>query len=198
MTSPKRVLTGLALAALLASAAVAALAQPAAAPGADGPDAGRRQAWAQQWQAHRQAHMEAEARRLHDVLNLKPDQDAALHTLLAALAPAHKDGEPGKGPDGGWKHDDGEQLTTPQRLDRMAARFSEHQAAFQQKAAAIKQFYAVLSPEQQRAFDALPGLMHPHMGHMHGMGPERMGMGPPMEPDLLAEGDAPPTVGEPE
>ena len=66
----------------------------------------------------------------------------------------------------------------------MASRMAEHQAMFERHAAALKSFYAALSPEQQRAFDALPGLMvgeHDHMGHkgpdgmgMHGMGGEPM------------------------
>jgi protein CpxP len=108
--------------------------------------------------------MEQHAKRLHDILNLRPDQDGALHTFLASMAPEHRDHE-------GMKRDrpdDMGTLTTPQRLDRMAARMSEHQAQFQARASAIRQFYAALSPEQQRAFDALPPMMM--RGH-RGMGP---------------------------
>ena len=58
----------------------------------------------------------------------------------------------------------GAAMTTPQRLDHMAAMMSEHQAAFQRHAEAVRRFYAVLSPQQQKAFDAVSGMMMHHMG----------------------------------
>jgi Spy/CpxP family protein refolding chaperone len=121
--------------------------------------------------------MAERAHRLHDILNLRPDQDAALNNLIAALgASKHDDGMRHDG-------DDMAKLTTPERLDRLNARMAEHQAAFQARATAIKQFYAALSPEQQRAFDALPGLMGggDHMGHggFDHRGPHGMGQGGP-------------------
>ncbi len=49
-------------------------------------------------------------------------------------------------------------LTTPERIDKMKAlraqRMSEMTAAMDQRAEAIKTFYAVLTPEQQKVFDA--------------------------------------------
>ena len=66
-------------------------------------------------------------------------------------------------------------LTTPQRLDRMAARMAERQQRFAQHAAAVKQFYAQLTPAQQKAFDAMhhggkhKRMMKRHMGG-HGGG----------------------------
>jgi hypothetical protein len=45
-------------------------------------------------------------------------------------------------------------LTTPQRLDRMQARQAERSARFAQRADATRSFYATLSPEQQKTFDA--------------------------------------------
>jgi hypothetical protein len=68
------------------------------------------------------------------------------------MAPDHKD----------WvEHKDAAEtpMTTPERLDHMAAmmakRDAEHQAEMQRRIDAVKRFYAVLSPEQKRAFDAL-------------------------------------------
>jgi Spy/CpxP family protein refolding chaperone len=108
-------------------------------------------------------HAEARAKALHDILNLRPDQDAAFQALQAAMRPSERMGD---------RHDKGamEGLTTPERLDRMAARMADRQAAFQRRADAIKQFYAVLSPEQQRAFDALPGLIGGDRHGRHGPG----------------------------
>ena len=114
-------------------------------------------------------HMSAEqmAAHLRAVLQLRPDQEGALQTLAAAMKPPeganHDMGS--AGPEG-MEHDQG--LTTPQRLDRMQAhmnRMHEHMAAH---VAAIKTFYAQLSPTQQKAFDAIaPMMMHHHMMMMH-------------------------------
>jgi len=102
-------------------------------------------------------------------------------------------------PDG---HDDFAKLTTPERLDKMSAMMSEHiarrQAEFQKHAAAIKAFYAVLSPEQQRAFDTLPmetlgGLHGGHGGEDHGEGHGDWGHhGGPGGPRAPGGPDAPP------
>jgi len=58
----------------------------------------------------------------------------------------------------------------------MAARMAEGQAKFQQMAAATKTFYAALTPDQRRAFDAMP-MMGPG-GHHEGMGGEHHWEGP--------------------
>ena len=156
---------------LRASAGIAAMAavltvayaqaQDQAAPGPHNPPtAEQRAAWMQ-------AHQEARAKALHDVLNLRPDQEAAFQAFQAAMAPT---------PHGDRQHMDhaAGPLTTPQRLDRMADMMAKHEAKFRQRAEAIKTFYAVLSPEQQRAFDALP-----MMGlDRHGPGHGRSGHGP--------------------
>ncbi len=67
-------------------------------------------------------------------------------------------------------------LTTPQRLERMQARQTERSARFAQRADATKTFYAALTPEQQKTFDA-ETLHTGHHGHGarghhggHGMG----------------------------
>ena len=46
-------------------------------------------------------------------------------------------------------------MTTPQRLDAMAAHMAQRQQAFAARAEATKRFYAQLTPSQQKAFDAL-------------------------------------------
>jgi hypothetical protein len=48
----------------------------------------------------------------------------------------------------------------------MRAAMGERQAKFEQHAAAVKRFYAQLTPSQQKAFDA----MRPMGGHRGGMG----------------------------
>lgn len=148
-----RMLASLAAVSAAACVSSVALAQeppagpPPPAPGMDpGMDHGA-------WEARMHERAEARAKALRDVLNLRPDQEAAFQALQAAMKPPESMRD--------HRGDQAEMagLTTPDRLDRMAARMNERQAAFQRRATAIKQFYAVLSPAQQHAFDALPDLM---------------------------------------
>ena len=67
-------------------------------------------------------------------------------------------------------------LSTPQRIDKMKALQTERHAAMtaamDKRADATKAFYAALTPEQQKTFDAatLPALSRA-MGLRHGQGP---------------------------
>ena len=111
--------------------------------------------------AQMRAHM---AEHLRAVLQLQPAQDGALNAYLDALTPA-----------AGMKYRAGRQrgemqhLTTPERLDRMAARMDERRARMQTTIAATRQFYAQLSPAQQRAFDDVGPMMRGHRMGGHGM-----------------------------
>ena len=59
-------------------------------------------------------------------------------------------------------------LTTPERLERMQARQAERSAMFARRADATKAFYAALTPEQQKTFDAETAHFGPHFGpHFH-------------------------------
>ena len=74
-------------------------------------------------------------------------------------------------------HDEMAKLTAPQRLDKMKEVQSQHAkdmaAAMDKRAEATKTFYAQLSPEQQKAFDAATLPKHPAAGRHagHGKGP---------------------------
>lgn len=168
MTIQLRLPVAAAAMASLLSISGLALAQPAAPAGSAGPPSHA------QWAEHMQAHREARIHALHDLLNIHPDQEVAFQAFVSSMHP-DKDAQ---------RHHEGEgapqqALTTPQRLDRMTQRMAEHQAAFQHRADAVRTFYAALTPDQQRAFDAMHGVMGRHdMGHgMHGHGgfggPER-------------------------
>ncbi|MBU4434876.1 MAG: Spy/CpxP family protein refolding chaperone [Alphaproteobacteria bacterium] len=123
----------------------------------------------------------AHAQHLRDVLQLRPDQDAALkayldaadpHAMMASMKPD------GMGGDMGGDGDEADKpMTTPERLDRQAAHMAGMAAAFQKQAAATKAFYAALSPSQQKAFDALgPEMGGPRMKMMMMRGPGHHGM----------------------
>lgn len=173
-------LPALALCAVLASAA-AVQAQESAAPAA--PPAHR--GWdPTQFRARVEARRAERLKALHDVLAIRPDQESAFQTFASALrAPG---GQPGRKPQDRAALTN---LTTPERLDRMAQRMQErtarHQARFAQRATATKAFYATLDPTQQKAFDALSllrgGDHHGRWGHGrgsfggHGMGDKGQG-----------------------
>jgi Spy/CpxP family protein refolding chaperone len=172
-------LIGVAAAALCLSSS--AFAQDQAAPPA--PDGAGHHGMGHQGLDHaawRKAREEHRAHFLHDILEIRSDQEAAFQTFLTDMTPPMRDHKDWAERKDGADHKDAAEasMTTPERLDRMAAmmekRTAERQAAFQKRSEAIKRFYAVLSPEQKRAFDALHG--HGGMGH-GGMDHGGRGMG---------------------
>lgn len=115
----------------------------------------------------RRAQMAQDIRLL---LRLRPDQEAAWSAFEAALAPPPFDARPPQPPGQG-------DLTTPRRLDEMAARRKEMEARLDRMEAATRSFYAALSPEQQQAFDAIERLRGPRILPLPGPG----GAPPPPE-----------------
>lgn len=104
------------------------------------------------------------ADKLRAALQLTPAQEPALKAFLAEMGPPEgMGGKMGMGEHMKGMHDEMSGLTTPQRLDRMQTRMDEHRAMFDRHAAAVKRFYAQLTPAQQKAFDAMP--MMGHMDH---------------------------------
>ncbi|HLY78422.1 MAG TPA: Spy/CpxP family protein refolding chaperone [Caulobacteraceae bacterium] len=151
-------LAGLALPLGLASASLAQDAPAAPPPAA----AGMHHHWADHGPvdpAARRAHM---AEHLTAVLQLQPGQQAALAAFLDSMKP------PGD-MKGHMDHARGEMehMPTPERLDKMLAHADEMRAHLAAHAAAVKQFYAQLTPSQQKAFDDLAPMMMHHMGGEH-------------------------------
>ena len=155
-------LLGLSAALAMTLAASAASAQTA-------PPADYGHADHQRMEGMMQKHREAMSRDLHAILNIRPDQEAA----FAAFESATMDGPRLEH----RKWGDQEAMTTPQRLDQMVSRMDEHMARMRVQVQATKTFYAALSPDQQRAFDALER-MHRHHGS-EGRGEHRWEGGPP-------------------
>ena len=112
---------------------------------------------AQKPAAMKRQHDPAEhAQRLRATLQLTSAQEPALQAFIAASAQHRGDRMERR-----QQRQEMQNLTTPQRLDRMAANMAERQQRFAQHAAAVKQFYAQLTPAQQKAFDAM------HQGGKH-------------------------------
>jgi periplasmic protein CpxP/Spy len=95
--------------------------------------------------AKMQEHMAKRQAALKQKLQLTPAQDGAWNAWTAAMKPGDF-----KRPDRGEL----EKLTTPERIDRMRAMRDQHLAQMDKRAEATKAFYASLTPEQKKTFDA--------------------------------------------
>ena len=85
---------------------------------------------------------------LHDALNLRPDQDGAWRDYVRSTA---------VNPQEMAQRRDGSQrmagLTAPERVDLSVQMMKLDLASLQLRGAALKNFYASLTPEQQGVFD---------------------------------------------
>lgn len=106
-----------------------------------------------QWEARAASHRQ----QLHDALHLTPAQETAWNNYLAAT-PRHDAGQ--RPQRGEWQA-----MSAPERLERQIAMARRHADAMQARLAALQPFYASLTPEQKKVFDAQSG----HHGRHHGM-----------------------------
>ena len=169
-----------------------AAAQPAP-PGP--PPPGVQQSWDAQ---HEGGGMVQHLQALHERLGIRPDQERAWQTAIAAMHPPQGPGDhammpghdPGHGMDG---------MPFPDRLVRMQAMMDRHATMMHEHLSrmieATRSLYAVLDPAQRRTLDTLPGMMG-HMAMMHGgMGGHGMdghGMPGRMHPPTPPEPPEPP------
>jgi periplasmic protein CpxP/Spy len=155
----KPVFKPLLLAGLMSALAAVSQAQPMPGPGPGGtaPSAEMRAQHMKKMQDHwaqRQADLKAK-------LKLAPEQEGAWTTFTTAMKPQANLQRPNRA--------EMDQLNTPARLDKMQALRTQHNAAMDQRNAAIRAFYATLTPEQQKVFDAQTRRAdHPMMNHHRG------------------------------
>ena len=173
----KSVFKPLLLAGLLATAGFSVLAKAPAA-GDCAMHGGMSHGHMGQWDGSRmQAHMDKRNAALKAQLKLTPAQEGAWTSYTAALKPpADMMGQ---------RTDYAElaKLPTPERIDKMKAlrteRMNAMNATMDKHADATKAFYATLTPEQQKVFDA--NTMRPqHRGGR--MGGQRDGKAPMAQP----------------
>jgi hypothetical protein len=116
--------------------------QPA--PGAQLKDPAQRAERRQQMQQrHTQRHA-AHLEQLKTELRLTAEQEAAWSAFVARTEPTPR----------AKTAMDWSAMTTPQRLDALQAQQAEHSAQMNRRIDATRSFYAQLSPEQQKTFDA--------------------------------------------
>jgi protein CpxP len=150
------VLAALALPTLAQTTAPAAPATPTAAS-TQAPEAGHRHKAGERHHGNHAEHAKkrAEKRAEHQAkrqaafkqqLNLSVEQEQAWTTYTAAIQPGERKARLDfRGMD---------KLTTPERIDRMRALRAQHAAEADRRGEATKAFYATLTPEQQKTFDA--------------------------------------------
>ena len=114
---------------------------------------------AQERQARMQERMTQRLSEFKQKLQLSPGQENAWTSYTAALKPAQFN-----------RPDRAEfaKLSTPERIDRMRAARTARMAEMDRRGEATKTFYAVLTPEQKKAFDAESLHRGAHGGGHHG------------------------------
>lgn len=149
----QRLLIALAAAGVLGTTAVAWAANDRGAchGPADGPRAEHMQ---QRMQERMQGRMAQHQTQLKTALKLTPAQETAWQTYTQAMQATPT-------PHQRMDHSGWDQLTTPQRLEKMQAFHAASQARMGQRMTALQQFYAALTPEQQKVFDT-------QQPHFHG------------------------------
>lgn len=168
------------LASLLASAGFAAFAQPMGSDTSPSPMMGGGMQHGAAMGKHSgrdPARMEAMMAKRHDALKVKlkltPEQEGAWTTFTAAMKPAAQSGP--KYPD----RAEMDALTTPERIDKMRALRTERMAAMSsamdKREDAIKTFYATLTADQKKVFDAEHAKMGDRKGEHLGPGSARSG-----------------------
>lgn len=82
---------------------------------------------------------------LHDKLKLTPVQETAWKSFSEKMKPAGIRNRPDRSALSA--------LPAPERMEKMHALMKEHESRMADRVAAVKEFYAVLTPEQQKLFD---------------------------------------------
>lgn len=111
-------------------------------------------------QRHGENRIEHRAQRqakLHDMLKLSAEQEPAWKDFTASMTPSRM----GKRPDRAGL----EKLSAPARMEQRLAMMKKVEANMQTRLAAMKTFYAALTPEQQKVLDDNMGKGRPHQGH---------------------------------
>jgi periplasmic protein CpxP/Spy len=144
---------------LLAALGFAATAQtaPPAAPGA-GPAPMAREHHGRFDPAKLQERMARRQAELKQKLQLAPAQESAWTAYTSAMKPPARMQRPDRA--------EFAKLTTPERIDRMQALHATRSAEMGKRAEATKAFYAALTAEQKKVFDAES--LHRRGGHPGG------------------------------
>ncbi len=180
------IVLSLTTASLVLATGVYAQQAPTPAPAQDSARSANHAKMMEQRQQRMQAGMEKHRTQLHDKLKLTPQQEPAWKAFTEATKPQHDQKKHQAKAD----RQAMAAMSAPARMEKMLERSKERLARMQQHLDALKSFYAVLTPEQQKIFDASHQRMHDRMkkrmrdgmqkrmqNHMHDGKPTRMHQG---------------------
>jgi len=103
-------------------------------------------------------------------LKLSPAQEGAWNAFTASMQPPANMGMRMSSESRQARHDEMSKLSTPERMGRMNAFKAQRDAEMAKRQDATKTFYAALTPDQQKVFDANAMGRGGRGGHgMHGM-----------------------------
>lgn len=135
-------------------------------------DKAPRAAMNEKMQQNMHARMEKHRAQLHDKLKLSAAQEPAWKSFTEAVMPSMSAMH--HAPRSAQDKKAMESMTSPERMEKKLAHAKERLERMQKKLDALKTFYAVLSPEQQKTFDEAHQAMHKamrqNMQKMHSMG----------------------------
>jgi Spy/CpxP family protein refolding chaperone len=118
-----------------------------------------------------EAFMAKRAAELKAKLKITATQESAWATFTTSMKP------PARLADNRPDRTEMDKLTTPERIDKMkilrAQHMAERSSAMEKREEAVKTFYAVLNPEQQKIFDAEHARLAAARGHARHGGPGR-------------------------
>lgn len=120
--------------------------QAMAADSAPPPPDGQKPGWQDMSTEKMRERMAKRQAALHDQLKLTPAQEPAWKTYLAAMVPP---------PMSKVEHDPAmmDKMTAPERMEKMLEMTKGRETLITSHLAALKTFYAVLTPSQQQIFD---------------------------------------------
>lgn len=139
-------------------AAAPAVTAPAAGERHEGPSAEQRAKFAE--------HMAKRQAKLHDALKITAAQEGAWKTYISQMKPLRPETPMHRPSKEEWA-----KQTAPERLEHRIEFMKKMEARMTAHAAALKTFYAVLTPEQQKILDK--HFSHEHRGHFGHWGRSR-------------------------
>lgn len=123
---------------------------------------------AEKMQKRMQERMDKRRSMFHDQLKITAEQEGAWKTFVDATS-HNMQMMMGERAD----HKAGEMMSAPAMMEKQIERSKEHLATMQKHLDALKTFYAVLTPEQQKTFDHIHQRMHHRAKMMRMMGRDR-------------------------
>lgn len=128
-------------------------------------------------ETHHEHHgkmLEQHHKQLHDALKLTPEQETGWKKLMASEQPKPSSA-------GTAQREDWSKLSTPERAEKTLELYKARQEHMREYVAALKGFYATLTPEQKKIFEDMHASQRGGMRGKSGPGSPGAGTPPPKD-----------------